>query len=44
MKKKTIMDFIEMKKRGEKLAWITAYDAPMASRQWLHLRNRRVWT
>ena len=31
MKKKTIMDFIEMKKNGEKLAWITAYDAPMAS-------------
>ena len=30
-KKKTRLDFIEMKKRGEKVAWITAYDFPTAS-------------
>ena len=31
MKKKSILDLIQMKKDGEKLTWITAYDAPMAS-------------
>jgi 3-methyl-2-oxobutanoate hydroxymethyltransferase len=31
MKKKTILDFIKMRQNGEKVAWITAYDAPMAS-------------
>jgi 3-methyl-2-oxobutanoate hydroxymethyltransferase len=30
-KKKTIFDFYEMKKRGEKVSWITAYDAPTAA-------------
>ena len=30
-KKKTIVDFYEMKKKSEKVAWITAYDFPMAS-------------
>jgi len=30
-KKKTIFDFYEMKKRGEKVAWMTAYDAPTAA-------------
>lgn len=30
MKKKTILDLMEMKKQGDKLTWITAYDAPMA--------------
>ncbi|MGI6585672.1 MAG: 3-methyl-2-oxobutanoate hydroxymethyltransferase [Lutisporaceae bacterium] len=30
-KKKSIVDFYEMKKKGEKVAWITAYDFPMAS-------------
>src|SRR6056297_2028083 len=29
-KKKTILDFNEMKKNGEKVAWITAYDFPTA--------------
>lgn len=29
--KKSILDFIKMKKDGEKLSWITAYDAPFAS-------------
>ena len=29
--KKTILDLMKMKKTGEKLTWITAYDAPMAS-------------
>ncbi len=29
--KKTILDFQEMKKKGEKVAWITAYDFPVAS-------------
>lgn len=31
MKKKSILDLRQMKKDGEKLTWITAYDAPMAS-------------
>lgn len=31
VKKKTIIDFFEMKKKGEKVSWITAYDFPMAS-------------
>jgi 3-methyl-2-oxobutanoate hydroxymethyltransferase len=31
VKKKSIVDFYEMKKKGEKVAWITAYDFPMAS-------------
>lgn len=30
-KKKSILDFMEMKKRGEKATWITSYDFPMAS-------------
>ena len=30
-KKKSILDFQEMKNQGEKVAWITAYDFPMAS-------------
>ena len=30
-KKKSILDFHNMKKQGEKVAWITAYDFPMAS-------------
>lgn len=30
-KKKTINDLMEMKRKGEKLTWITAYDYPMAS-------------
>lgn len=29
-KKKTVLDFIEMKKKGEQVAWITAYDYPTA--------------
>ncbi|MFW5790063.1 MAG: 3-methyl-2-oxobutanoate hydroxymethyltransferase, partial [Bacillota bacterium] len=29
-KKKSILDFYEMKKEGEKVAWITAYDFPTA--------------
>ncbi len=29
--KKSILDFYEMKKKGEKVSWITAYDFPMAS-------------
>ena len=29
-KKKTLFDFYEMKKRGEPVAWMTAYDAPTA--------------
>jgi 3-methyl-2-oxobutanoate hydroxymethyltransferase len=28
MKKKSLLDFYKMKDRGEKVAWITAYDAP----------------
>ncbi|WP_313165466.1 3-methyl-2-oxobutanoate hydroxymethyltransferase [Sedimentibacter sp.] len=31
MKKKSILDLQAMKKNGEKLTWITAYDFPMAS-------------
>ncbi len=31
MGKKTITDFYEMKERGEKVTWITAYDYPIAS-------------
>jgi len=31
MKKKGLLDFYKMKERGEKVAWITAYDAPTAS-------------
>ncbi len=30
-KKKTRLDFIEMKKEGEQVAWVTAYDFPTAS-------------
>jgi 3-methyl-2-oxobutanoate hydroxymethyltransferase len=30
-KKKTILDFHNMKKNGEKVAWVTAYDYPTAS-------------
>jgi 3-methyl-2-oxobutanoate hydroxymethyltransferase len=30
-KKKTLFDFYEMKKKGERVAWITAYDAPTAA-------------
>jgi 3-methyl-2-oxobutanoate hydroxymethyltransferase len=30
-KKKSRLDFINMKKNGEKLTWVTAYDFPMAS-------------
>ncbi len=30
-KKKSILDLHKMKKNGEKIAWITAYDFPMAS-------------
>ena len=31
MKKKTIIDLYNMKKNGEKVSWITAYDTPFAS-------------
>lgn len=31
MSKKTVIDFMNMKKNGEKVAWITAYDFPTAS-------------
>lgn len=31
MAKKTIIDFMNMKKNGEKVAWVTAYDYPTAS-------------
>lgn len=31
MKKKSLLDLHEMKDRGEKVAWITAYDAPTAA-------------
>ena len=31
MSKKTIIDLMKMKQNGERLTWITAYDAPMAS-------------
>lgn len=30
-KKKTRLDFIDMKKKGEQVAWMTTYDFPMAS-------------
>ncbi|GAI57198.1 unnamed protein product [marine sediment metagenome] len=30
-KKKTIFDFLEMKQRGEKITWLTAYDFPTAN-------------
>lgn len=30
-KKKSVLDFIQMKKDGQKVAWVTAYDFPMAS-------------
>lgn len=30
-RKKSVLDFIRMKKEGEKVAWVTAYDFPMAS-------------
>ena len=30
-KKKTRLDFVEMKKNGNKVAWVTAYDYPMAT-------------
>ncbi|HYE82360.1 MAG TPA: 3-methyl-2-oxobutanoate hydroxymethyltransferase [Clostridia bacterium] len=30
-KKKTILDLVDMKKKGEKASWITAYDFPMGS-------------
>ncbi|WP_366922004.1 3-methyl-2-oxobutanoate hydroxymethyltransferase [Metallumcola ferriviriculae] len=31
VKKKNVLDFIRMKKEGEKATWVTAYDFPMAS-------------
>lgn len=31
MPKKTVLDFMEMKKRGDKMTFLTAYDFPMAS-------------
>lgn len=31
MPKKTVLDFMEMKKKGEKITFLTAYDFPMAS-------------
>jgi len=30
-KKKTILDFYQMKKNGDKVTWVTAYDFPVAS-------------
>ncbi|SKC41977.1 3-methyl-2-oxobutanoate hydroxymethyltransferase [Maledivibacter halophilus] len=30
-KKKSVLDFMKMKKNDEKVAWVTAYDFPMAS-------------
>jgi 3-methyl-2-oxobutanoate hydroxymethyltransferase len=30
-KKKSVLDFMKMKREGEQVAWITAYDFPMAS-------------
>ena len=30
-KKKTILDFYQMKKSGDKVTWVTAYDFPVAS-------------
>lgn len=29
-KKKSLFDFIEMKKKGEKVSWLTSYDYPTA--------------
>lgn len=29
-KKKSVLDFVRMKKEGELVAWVTAYDFPMA--------------
>lgn len=31
MKKKTVLDFMQMKKKGEQVAWVTAYDYPTAA-------------
>ena len=31
MKKRSLLDLIKMKETGEKISWITAYDAPFAS-------------
>ncbi len=31
MPKKTVLDFMEMKKKGDKITFLTAYDFPMAS-------------
>ena len=31
MKKKTVLDLYKMKQNGEKVSWITSYDAPFAS-------------
>ncbi|MGD9569857.1 MAG: 3-methyl-2-oxobutanoate hydroxymethyltransferase [Sedimentibacter sp.] len=31
IRKKTILNFYEMKEKGEKVSWVTAYDFPMAS-------------
>lgn len=31
MPKKTVLDFQQMKKKGEKITYLTAYDFPMAS-------------
>ena len=30
-KKKSILDFVKMKRNGERVAWVTAYDFPTAS-------------
>jgi len=30
-KKKSRLDFMDMKKKGEQVAWVTAYDFPTAS-------------
>ena len=30
-KKKTVVDFMRMKKEGEQVTWVTAYDYPTAS-------------
>ena len=31
MKKKSVLDFYKMRDAAQKVAWITAYDAPTAS-------------
>ena len=31
MGKKTVLDFLDMKTRGEKMTFLTAYDYPLAS-------------